>query len=220
MANLLTNRVRVGGSGFTVFTWMNQPIAFAQEVAHTSPQPVSEATPIHPMDEPYPIQVITPAASSMGSLVLNLFELVGERVWDRLGAVAGAGAIGKKNDGVNPSRDGLYNANGGDNNFLKNAVDLVDIFIRVAERPNTINVTKIIRQQPGASRTGYDVENYHNCVITNVIDGEQINVGTMEVIKQVTVAYTHMTRGGGLRSKAWDLRAAGLPSGISNTATP
>lgn len=211
MANL-QNRVRVGGSGFTVFTWMNQPIAYAQEVAHTSPQPVAEATPIHPMDEPYPIQVITPAASSMGSLVLNLFELVGQRVWERLGAVAGLGAVGKQNSGANPTRDNLFSrGDENSNNFLNGAVDLVDIFIRMATRPNTVNVTKIIRTQPGAAHQSVDVENYHNCVITNVVDGEQINVGTMEVIKQVTVAYTHLTRNGGQRSKAWDLRSADLP---------
>jgi hypothetical protein len=42
-------------------------------------------------------------------------------------------------------------------------------------------------------------------VITNILDGEAVEVGTMEVIKQVTVAYTHMTRNG-QRSKAWDYR--------------
>jgi hypothetical protein len=31
-------------------------------------------------------------------------------------------------------------------------------------------------------------------VITNVLDGETIEVGTMEVLKQVTVGYTHVTR--------------------------
>jgi hypothetical protein len=38
-------------------------------------------------------------------------------------------------------------------------------------------------------------EEYHNCVISNVLDGETIEIGSMEVVKQITVNYTYMTRG-------------------------
>jgi hypothetical protein len=39
-------------------------------------------------------------------------------------------------------------------------------------------------------------EEYHNCVVSMVTDGETIEVGTMEVLKQMVVNYTHLTRGG------------------------
>lgn len=205
MADSLRNRVRVGGSGFTVFTFQSQPIAFAQQVAHTSPQPVAQPVPIQPMDEPYPVQVITPAASGMGTLVLNLYELYGSKVWERLGAKAGTGAVGSSSANV------PYGSLGGDSfhsdGFLYGAVDLVDIMIRVAQQPNAINVSKFIRPPKLYGNTQpIIVENYHNCVITNVIDGEQIDVGSMEVLKQITVAYTHMTNNSGSGSAAWDLR--------------
>lgn len=174
------NRVRTGGSGFTVFRWNGQIIAFARQVAHTSPAPVGPgAVPIHPMDADHPVQVITPAASGMGTLTLELYELYGEQVWERLGSKSSQNLIG--------------------------TVDLVDIFRTQAAMNNPINVVKLI--QPPKHNTYGDLgnapgglkpytEEYHNCVITNVLDGETIEIGTMEVLKQVTVAYTHMTRGG------------------------
>ena len=199
----LRNRARVGGSGFTVFTFSGQPIAFAQQITHTSPAPVGPGpVAIHPMDEPYPVQVITPAASGMGSLTLRLYELYNSKVWDRLGAQLGY--VGTPGSPFGNSNEGELNFGGA---VLNQAVDLVDVFIRIAEQPaGTVNVVKYIRPPllGGTYGTPY-AEQYHGCVITNVLDGEAIEVGTMEVTKEVTVAYTYMTRNG-KRSKAWDYR--------------
>jgi hypothetical protein len=202
MAFSFTSRVRVGGSGFTVFTFDSVPLAFAQQVSHTSAQPVSAPVAIQPMDEPYPVQVITPAASGMGTMVLNLIELYKSKVWDRLGQNVGENGLISGNDAVQDSTD-INNIP----DSLAGAVDLVDIFIRIASRPNPIGMTKFIRPPKlgGNVATPY-TEEFHNVVITNVVDGEDINVGTMEVIKQVTVAYTHTTRNGGHKSSAWALR--------------
>lgn len=190
------NRVRVGGSGFTLFTWQSQPIGFARQIAHVSPAPVGPGpTAVHPLDEPYPVQVITPAASGMGTLTLELYELYGGKVWDRLGATYtrqnNVASVG------NQTRDDFS---------ISGAVDLVDLFIRVASTPGAIQVVKYIRppQLQGRQLPAY-TEEYHDCVITNVEDGETIEVGTMEILKRITVAYTHMTRGG-KSSRAWDLR--------------
>lgn len=158
-------RVRVGGSGFTVFTWQGSIIAFARQIAHTSPTPVGPgAVPIQPMDQPYPIEIITPAAAGPGSLTLELYELYGERVWDRLAQVAGT-------------------------------IDIVDIFRTVAATPNPITLVKyILPPKLSGQRAQPTVEQYHNCVISQVLDGETIEIGTMEVLKQITVMYTRMTR--------------------------
>src|SRR6476469_8420316 len=87
-ANDLTgrrNRARVGGSGFTVFAWMNQPILFARQISHQSPAPVGPGTvPIHPIDTPYPVELVTPMAATMGTLILELYELYGSTIWERL----------------------------------------------------------------------------------------------------------------------------------------
>ncbi len=156
--------VRVGGSGFTVFHWMTKPIAFAQQISHTTPEPVGAgATAIQPMDKRRPVQVITPAAAGMGTITLQLYDLYNSRVWERLTGLAGT-------------------------------TDLVDIFQTVAASPEPIYMTKTI-QPPvirGSQASTY-IETYHNCVITNLQAGEQIDITTMEVLKQITVAYTHMT---------------------------
>lgn len=164
--SLKTHDVRVGGSGFTVFLWNNIPIPFAQQVSHTSPQPVGPGpVAVQPIDEPYPIQVITPAAAGMGSLTLNLYELYGQKVWDNLG--------------------------GG---YLRGATDIVDLFIAMASASNEATVTKLIRPPRLRGTTGKSyAEIYHGAVITNVVDSEQIETGSMEILKQITVGYRYMT---------------------------
>lgn len=210
MAPLARNRVRVAGSGFTVFTWQSKPIAFAQQISHTSPQGVGTGpVAIHPMDEPYPVQVVTPAASGMGTLVLRLYELYGAQVWERLGREFGVqGGLERYFDAT---KDTAQVGN------LAGAVDLVDIFIRIAEMPDAIQIVKYIKPPMlrGSTMSPY-TEEYHNCVITNVQDGEEVNVGSMEVVKDITVAYTHMTREG-RGSKAWEYRTN--PEGTRDSDT-
>jgi hypothetical protein len=200
MPNPYPNRARVGGSGFTIFTFAGQPIGFAQQVAETSPTPVGPGpVAIHPIDEPYPVQVITPAASGMGSLTLNLYELYNEKVWDRLAADVN----GTNTNPYGGSNSNNVNTGGG---VFDGAVDLVDVFIRQAEYSGNLNVVKYIRPPVIGGRQGKPyAEQYHGCVITNIVDGDQIEVGTMEIIKQVTVAYRFKTRNG-KRSKAFAYR--------------
>jgi hypothetical protein len=156
-------RFRVGGSGFTVFRWRGSPVAFARQVANTSPAAVGPGpTPIHPLDAPHPEEIITAAATSMGQLQLELYELYGRKSWDDLAGLAGSH-------------------------------DLQEILLRVANTPDAIAMTKFVFP-PEGSRVGNYSETYHNCVITNVLDGETIEVGTMEVLKQIVVGYTHSRR--------------------------
>lgn len=229
MANVLPasarNFVRRGGSGFTVFAFNNQPIAFCQQVAHTSPRPVGQgASAIQPMDEPYPIEIITPAAAGMGQIVLNLFELFGSnghasKAWDRLGASLGGttgspfGILGSTN-GQTVTSQYLANLNSyNQGGTFAGAVDIVDIFIRQAQLdPTATSITQYIRpltpNNPMGNQQPYYLQ-YIGCVITDVQDGEQIDVGTLEVIKQITVAYRYTLRDG-QPSAAFALRDAAL----------
>lgn len=159
------NRIRVAGGGRTVFSWNGQLLAFANQVAHVSPQPVGPgATPIQPMDAPHPIEIITPTAAGMGTLTLEFLELYGAQVWERL-------------------------------NGLEGAIDIVDIFVKQAALATPIRVVKYIRPPKlGGQVMAPYTEEYNNCVVTNVVDGETINVGSMEVLKQITIGYTHISR--------------------------
>lgn len=196
----IRNRVRVGGSGFTVFTFMGQPLYFCQQVSHTAPTPVGPGpVAIQPMDEPRPIQVITPAAAGMGSLVLNLYELYNSKPWDLLGGQPGTAAATQ----LGNSNNTAFGAS-----ILNGAQDIADIFVRVAEvDPKYLSVVKIIRPPFLAGLAGksyYEV--YHNCVITNITDSETVEIGTMEVLKQVTIGYTRVTRSNGTPDHAGPLR--------------
>lgn len=167
------NRARVGGSGFTVFAWMNKPILFARQISHVSPQPVGPGTvPIHPMDTPYPVELVTPMAATMGTITLEMYELYGSNIWARLRELEGSPAQG-------------------------GPVDIVGIFKAVSNTSKPITIFKYIRS-PSIRGDSYKTytEEYHNCVVSQVTNGETIEVGTMEVLKQMVVNYTHITQGG------------------------
>lgn len=197
MADTSYNRVRVGGSGFTAFFFMGQPIAFCEQVSITTGQPVAPATPIQPMDEPYPVQIITPAAAGPGTMVLQLTELYGKKVWDRLGGDLGypKGVDHLANSGVNPGSSTSVTIGEG---ILKGLVDIVDVFIKISQQPpGTVEVVKYINPPALYGMTqgsGAYSETYRNCVISNIEDGEAIAVGTMQIVKNVTVMYTHVLR--------------------------
>ena len=166
------DRARTGGSAFTVFTWQNQPITFARQISHESPAAVAETVPIHPLDSPYPVELITPQALTMGTITLELYELYGANIWQRLKFLSGDAGVGGA------------------------PVDLAGIFQAVANS-EPIHIFRIVRPPriSGRQMKSY-TEEFHNCVISSLTDGERIEIGTMEVLKQITVNYTHITRNG------------------------
>lgn len=151
-------RFRVGGSAFTVFEWNQRRIAQARQVSHQSPAPVGPgATPIQPLDARHPEEIITPVATGMGTVVVRVYEVYGQKVWDQ---------------------------------FVSNAHDLVDVFIAVSDSTNPIQIKKYVKPAKGSGIPPYS-EIYHGCVIANIVDGEEIEVGTMEILKDITINYTH-----------------------------
>lgn len=173
-----SRRVRVGGSNFTIFLWQNEIIGWANQTSIVSPTPVgSGATPIHPLDSPYPVDIITPAAQNIGTMTLEMWELYNAKVWERLQGLAGT-------------------------------PDLANIFLTMASMGEAVQLVKLIRppKLTGINPANITAENqkeiaagapqygelYKNVTITNVEDGETINIGTMDIIKRVTIAYTQM----------------------------
>jgi len=171
---------RVGGSGFTVFHWQGQPIGFAQAVSHQSPQPVAAPVAIQPMDQRYPLQIITPAAIGPGTLALQMYETYNSKVWDSIMRI-----IDQTNTtGVQTNRLPQYN-------------DLAEVFIRLSNIGKGINCTKIIyppNKVQGGKKSQFYADTYHNCTITDIRDDEDIDIGRMEIIKNLTIQYTYSTR--------------------------
>lgn len=202
------SRVRIAGAGFTLFMFNGQPIAFCQQVQHTSPRPIAQPSFIQPMDEPYVTEILVPPAAGPGTLVLQLYELFGSsgkasKVWDRLGGSVGNG--GATPFGVSDPSNSWANLTPAFGSFA-GAVDIVDIFIAQAQlTPDKMQVTKIVRPLSAGDQAKAYTEDYIGCMITDVADGETVQVGTAELTKQITVTYRYLQRDG-KNSQAYNQR--------------
>lgn len=178
----LPNTFRVGGSGFTAFHWQGHVIGFAQAVGHQSPQPVAQPVAIQPLDAPRPLQILVPAAIGPGTLQLQMFEMYNSAVWDRIMAIVDSIPA---NGTLGIPASGVYN-------------DLVNVFLRMSAIGRGITASKIVYPPNAGVRGGPKVRHYaeqfHNCTITDIRDDENIQIGTMEVVKSMTVMYTKMSR--------------------------
>lgn len=162
MAN---TRVRVGGSGFTVFQWKDAAgthiIGFAQNVTVNPVQPVAPPVAIQPLNAQRPLEIITPGAHTTGTMTLTLTELYNQAIWQRMA-------------------------------ILANSQDIVDIMRTLAAQQNGVTITKTIRPgylQPGQ---GQYSETFFGVVVASVDDqGETIGIETMELNKTMTLMYTH-----------------------------
>lgn len=160
-------KFRVGGSGFTAFLWDGKPIGFANSVTHNAPMPVSRAVEIQPLDARYPLQILTPGAVTGGSFQIQLFEMYNQNIWDSFVQTTGL-------------------------------VDLSEIFLDLAARGTPISMIRLINPPKvldGKPQDPYGYM-YHNCVIMEGMFNETIDVTTMQILKNLTIGYTHTTKVG------------------------
>lgn len=178
-------KFRVGGSGFTAFLWDGQPIGFANSVTHNSPMPVSRAVEIQPLDARYPLQILTPGAVTGGSFQIQLFEMYNQNIWDSFVKTTGL-------------------------------VDLSEIFLDLAARGTPISMIRLINPPKvldGKPQEPYGYM-YHNCVIMEGAFNETVDVTTMQILKQLTVGYTHTTKVG--NPKDFAKTNTGITSGTAS----
>ena len=81
---------RVVGSGFTVFRWQGQSIAFLERFADAGQSPVAQVEPVQPLDEPYPVEFAVPRAMRGGAFTCTIKELWAKPVWQHLQGFAQA----------------------------------------------------------------------------------------------------------------------------------
>lgn len=72
---------------------------------------------------------------------------------------------------------------------LAGTTDLVQIVNRLAGQNQAVSCTKIITP-PSGPKYG---KTYHGCVITDIQDGENFDITTLTMPKQISVMYTHKT---------------------------
>lgn len=165
---MATPRTRIGGSGFTIFHWLDpgvsgpggntNVIGYAENVTINPIQPVAAPEVIQPLNAQRPLEIITPGAATNGTITLTLVELYNKSIWQRFATLA-------------------------------NSQDIVDIFRTMSSRSQGVHVTKIIKPSTGDSNYW---ETFYNVVVASVEDnGETIDVRTMSIQKQMTLWYTH-----------------------------
>ena len=81
---------RIGGSGFTQFSWRGTTLAYLQVIQDTAPQPVAQAQAIQPIDSQEPLEIVTARAVGAGTLRLTFYELWNGPVWTHLPGLEGA----------------------------------------------------------------------------------------------------------------------------------
>ena len=163
--------VRVGGSGFTVMTWGGATLAYLQTIQDTAPTPVAQAVPVQSISDEFPSEIVTARAVGAGTLRLTFYETWDHAVWEDL--------LMTGHPGKSPLVPGLVRKNS----------SLLDVF-KQQVLSAAIVITKVIKSPNGAPRAKV----YHNCRITDVDDGEQINISTMIMPKGITVMYTNYTQ--------------------------
>lgn len=153
------SRTRIGGSGWTTFSFRGTRLAWLQTLQDTAPAPVAQAQAVQPLDAQRPVEIVTARAVGPGTLRLTIFELWNANVWQQLPG-------------------------------LGNARNLLEIFQTQVGLGN-ISCRKIIRKPP--PQAGFRTKNYIGCVITDVDDGETINIGTMTLPKGITIMYSNVS---------------------------
>jgi hypothetical protein len=72
---------------------------------------------------------------------------------------------------------------------LQGTTNIIDVFEALRQAPASVTCQSIIRAPDNTVRGKI----YHNCVVTNIDDGDNVAIGTLSVSKSVTITYTHAT---------------------------
>lgn len=156
-------KTRVVGSGFTTFNYNGRPIAYMDQVQDSGQKPLGAPSPVE----------------AVFSLDKNrAIEIVTSRVLD-------VGTLRMQirelwNQEVWQQLAGLENVEG----------VITDVFAALAEQSEAVTCQMLIKPPGSPTWRG---RTYHNCVITDIEDGESVSLGMLTVPKSITVTYTHKT---------------------------
>ena len=156
---------RVLGSGFTWFNYRGTVVAFTQALGIISPAPVAEPQAVQPLNYRRPAEIVVPRAIGAGTLTVTGIELWNQPVWARL---TGLGA----------------------------ARDLADVFQLMWNSGTADLVASVVVDPPpgrGSSGRKY-FRTFHGIKISNIDDGETVDITTMTQGKVITMMYAWSTR--------------------------
>ena len=161
---MAVSKVRVVGSGYSVFRYQGKPIAMLEQVEDSGQRAFSDAGAayqfIQPIGERTPTEIAVSRVLAGGTLNLTIRELWNLYVWEHL-----AGLAGTRN--------------------------IVDIFDALAANPSYVTCTTLIKPPNGAGKPRGKA--YINCQVVDISDNDTITVGGLAVTKGLVIAYTRST---------------------------
>lgn len=86
-------QTRVGGSGWTEFSFQGKRLAWLTEISDNAPAPVAQPVAIQPLDEPHPVEIVTAGAFGAGTITLTFQEIWNEEVWHQLPGFDGTASL-------------------------------------------------------------------------------------------------------------------------------
>lgn len=162
-------KVRVVGSGFTTLTWRSHDIAWLDSFQDSGAKPVGG------QGQGAGWEAITPLAKS------HPVEIATSRV-------LGPGTI-------SASIRELWNAPVWQQlSGLGGASDMLDVWKALANIDEEITCQMVITPPGGKNGLVNRKKVYHNCTITDIDDGEMVEIGTLSVSRKIEIVYTHATR--------------------------
>jgi hypothetical protein len=189
------NRARQTGSALTAWTFgtTGKILALCQEVAHRSPQPVTSAVEVHPLNYVRPTEIIVPRAITHGEIVLTVLETYDKNIWGTIKDV-----IPGLPDGTNDLAD------------LFTYMMTSDSVNNTSTNESTLLLQRIIRDPRSSS---WRKKIFNNARIVDVRDEEDVRVDTIVNPLTITVWYTNLTE-----ASPTDATTNVINSPVSNTS--
>lgn len=163
-------RARQTGSAFTAWTMKDKVLALCQEVVHKSPQTVTGAVEVHPLNYVRPTEIIVPRAITHGEITLTVLEQYNKGVMDVVRDALGITVA------INDIAD-LFN-------WM-----MTDLTATNADGVSQIQLQRIIRDP---NSTTWRVRTFKNARIVDVRDEEDTRVDTLVNPLTITVWYTDL----------------------------
>lgn len=171
-------RARQTGSAFTAWRLKdgasgapNKILALCQEVSHRSPQPVTGAVEVHPLNYVRPTEIIVPRAITHGEITMTILETYDKNIWGTLREIF----LGLPS-GINDLADFFT--------WMMTSPDAND-----ADGNSRIVLQRIIRNP---NSTAWRVKTFKNARVVDVRDDESATVDSIVNPLTMTVWYTHL----------------------------
>lgn len=149
---------------------------------------LKEPETIHPIGEPYPVEIATAYGQQAGKLTINVWS-----TWGMDGWVSALMTYNRESGAMNDETkvwDEFRNNYANKHGHSGYPCDLFEVLQAQRMNANSIKVDKVERDAQG---NVCRIKHYENCVITDIQADETVQNDTMTQQVSITIMYTHVT---------------------------